>query len=402
LSGSLVVGEFDASGLTVDTRTGKVGGNWTELTKDAAKRLDHQTVAELCRCCGVELLRSGSKWSVWFCKECKRRVEELNRNAGACVVPIGRHTLMHGIGVTGDDAVRDPTLLKAFAAAASDFLGKQNHVSEWAHEIVRRNCATCALAGDNPVPISTYLEAVASQSRQAAFDAMCEWWRGFTQSDDNRTHVEVHGQRSLGHSLASAPSGSRKQLGKFGDGSSRVESKLRAAVLRLISAAGWACMAAILAGIASQASTDTSNRIEIVCVGLVVCKMSKVAFAETQTPWKAVANVSLAVFGISVLFGLAKPQPPDALQQAVLQWCQTLSEATLNRASIRVRVLHETGELPDQCVVIQNQGSRGFNGNAMFYALLILGTPTLVGALLSQERFSKFDAMMRERGRLKF
>jgi len=179
VSGRLVVGEFDVSGLTVDTRTGKVGGNWTELRQGAAKRLDHQTVAELCRCCGVELLRSGSKWSVWFCQECKRRVEALNKDADTCVVPIGRHTLMHGIGLPGADAVRDPALVVAFSAVVNDFVAKQTRVAEWASEIVKRNCASCALTGDQPVPIATYLEAVAHQSRHAAFDAMCDWWRSF-------------------------------------------------------------------------------------------------------------------------------------------------------------------------------------------------------------------------------
>lgn len=181
-SSLLVLGDFDVSGLTVDTHTGEVGGKWIELAEGAAKHLDHLTVAELCRCCGVELLRSGSKWSVWFCKECKPRVEDLNRNAGTCVVPIGRHTLMHGIGVRGADAVRDPVQLAAFAAAANDFMAKQDRLSQWASEIVKRNCARCALIGEQPIPMSTYLTAVAAQSREQAFRDMCEWWRDSHES----------------------------------------------------------------------------------------------------------------------------------------------------------------------------------------------------------------------------
>src|SRR3954453_18786742 len=51
-------------------------------------RGDFNTYAELCRCCGLELLASGSRWSVWFCKPCKDSVLRLNRSAGGCVIPI--------------------------------------------------------------------------------------------------------------------------------------------------------------------------------------------------------------------------------------------------------------------------------------------------------------------------
>ena len=35
---------------------------------------DFNTYAELCRCCGLVLIRSGSRWSVWFCASCKEAV----------------------------------------------------------------------------------------------------------------------------------------------------------------------------------------------------------------------------------------------------------------------------------------------------------------------------------------
>jgi hypothetical protein len=57
--------------------------------------------AHLCMCCRLELLPSGSRWSVWFCPECLGRVRELNARLGRYAVPIGRHSLMGGIGVPG-------------------------------------------------------------------------------------------------------------------------------------------------------------------------------------------------------------------------------------------------------------------------------------------------------------
>jgi hypothetical protein len=36
---------------------------------------DFNKLCELCYCCGAELVESGFESSVWFCTECKRRVE---------------------------------------------------------------------------------------------------------------------------------------------------------------------------------------------------------------------------------------------------------------------------------------------------------------------------------------
>ena len=57
----------------------------------------------LCECCSMVVLPSGSRWSVSFCEECKQRVDELNESVGRCVIPIGRHSLMNGVGVAGRD-----------------------------------------------------------------------------------------------------------------------------------------------------------------------------------------------------------------------------------------------------------------------------------------------------------
>jgi len=78
---------------------------------------DFNCYLELCRCCCVEPIRSGSRWSLFFCEECKARVFALNRALGRWVVPIGRHSAMHGILVRGDEAV-DPQVAERFVGAA--------------------------------------------------------------------------------------------------------------------------------------------------------------------------------------------------------------------------------------------------------------------------------------------
>jgi hypothetical protein len=39
---------------------------------------DFNKLVELCYCCGAELVESGFESSVWFCGECKERVEWLS------------------------------------------------------------------------------------------------------------------------------------------------------------------------------------------------------------------------------------------------------------------------------------------------------------------------------------
>ena len=88
---------------------------------------------ELCYCCGIEPIRSGSRWSVFFCGECAGRVMEFNRRHGHWVMPIGRHSTMHGVSLGESDPV-DPFVAKF--RGLSDAI---DHLDEWACLNVRRN-----------------------------------------------------------------------------------------------------------------------------------------------------------------------------------------------------------------------------------------------------------------------
>ncbi len=64
-------------------------------------RFDFNEHVHLCRCCRSYTLASGSRWSVWFCDACKGRVRLFNHGMGRTVIPIGRHSLMAGVGIEG-------------------------------------------------------------------------------------------------------------------------------------------------------------------------------------------------------------------------------------------------------------------------------------------------------------
>jgi hypothetical protein len=59
---------------------------------------DFPTPFEVCWYCQVEIIRSGSKWSTYFCEECRIEVMRVNdwlASVRLVVLPIGRHSLMH-------------------------------------------------------------------------------------------------------------------------------------------------------------------------------------------------------------------------------------------------------------------------------------------------------------------
>jgi hypothetical protein len=68
-------------------------------------RFDFNEHVHLCECCRAVALDSGSRWSVWFCKPCKDRVRLLNDRLGRVAIPIGRHSMMAGVGIAGPDLV---------------------------------------------------------------------------------------------------------------------------------------------------------------------------------------------------------------------------------------------------------------------------------------------------------
>ena len=67
---------------------------------------DYNEHLRLCMCCRGIALPSGSRWSVWFCGPCKDRVRLYNDRLGRVAIPIGRHSLMAGIGISGVELSR--------------------------------------------------------------------------------------------------------------------------------------------------------------------------------------------------------------------------------------------------------------------------------------------------------
>jgi hypothetical protein len=143
-------------------------------------RYDFNTYIELCRCCGIAPLRSGSRWSVFFCAECKERVFAFNRAHDGWVVPIGRHTAMHGIGfnpATQSDVTDFWADVTHFWVRMKGLFGAIHILDERARVCVAENLAALGFEPRQEVPLADYLEAAAGRIDKAErFEALVRYF----------------------------------------------------------------------------------------------------------------------------------------------------------------------------------------------------------------------------------
>ena len=134
---------------------------------------DYNERARLCDCCGRYVLRSGSRWSVWFCEACKERVRLLNQEFGFALIPIGRHSLMHGFGLQGEP---DEAQIARFVERFGDLARRMDVLhNDWKPEHLREELERLGLiakgeASPQEIPLATYLGAVAEEDRTSTVD----------------------------------------------------------------------------------------------------------------------------------------------------------------------------------------------------------------------------------------
>lgn len=136
------------------------------------KAYDYNTAIELCRCCAATTVRSGSRWSPFFCDAGKERVLAYNRVAGSAVIPIGRHSIMNGISLSGEDA-KSAVAQAAFEEGMANLFARIDRLTKWYRDRVR--AVVQSIPGEEAaVPLERYLEHVRARSERsdAAFDAL--------------------------------------------------------------------------------------------------------------------------------------------------------------------------------------------------------------------------------------
>ncbi len=123
--------------------------------------LDFNKLCELCYCRGSELVESGFESSVWFCDECRQRVEELNLASDRCVIPMGRF----------DSVDRDDAVVK---------------LHSWMRHISGVNAQARGFSEGDQVPLVRYLESLAARPiyKRRAFEQLCAFLR--IDADESR------------------------------------------------------------------------------------------------------------------------------------------------------------------------------------------------------------------------
>ena len=161
-------------------------------------RYDYNEKARLCDCCGRYVLRSGSRWSVWFCDECNQRVRALNGRLGFAHIPVGRHSLMNNFSLSGPAI--DEADIERFVER---FEGMSDHIDllsdQWKPTHIRSELERLGLTttdGSQPGAISlvTYLSVVAAEDQRSTVDHRLQAFLGLAERFKVRELVGPNGK----------------------------------------------------------------------------------------------------------------------------------------------------------------------------------------------------------------
>lgn len=123
---------------------------------------DLATVMVLCRCCALSTVPTRSRWAHFVCGPCRGRIVELNRTAGRLVIPIGYHSIVNGVSLSGARVA--PEALSAFSDQLLALFREQGGLWAWADRVVVSNLAHLGLPTASDVGLSEYLAAVGRSS----------------------------------------------------------------------------------------------------------------------------------------------------------------------------------------------------------------------------------------------
>ncbi len=140
------------------------------------QRDDFDCIIELCRCCSLVAVSSGSKWSTFQCLECLRRTERFNASAGRCVIPIGRYSLMNRVALVPDKP-SSIEKVESFLDACKGLWAMADRLGEWRAMCVRKNIEQLGLGSEPEIPLLDYLALNGGQREFKAncFAALLEW-----------------------------------------------------------------------------------------------------------------------------------------------------------------------------------------------------------------------------------
>lgn len=127
---------------------------------------------EICQCCGLEVIPSGSRWSSFFCRPCKEMILQFNQKAGKCVVPIGRHSMMNGIFLSYQD-IKNEGAIKDFVSGVNQTFSSMDIVHQNGATVTRNRIQQLRL-GSDPTAIKLLLKTEHIDRNQVKKEAVIE------------------------------------------------------------------------------------------------------------------------------------------------------------------------------------------------------------------------------------
>jgi len=147
-----------------------------EIKQEKWDGFDFNEMVMLCYCCGQKVLKSGSRWSVFFCEDCKKKVMELNQQFQRAIIPIGSHSLMNGIGLN-KDGIDNPQAIKEFHAKTNKMFASNEKLRKWTTQRLSNNFKV--LGYDDDVLLNDYIaKAAVVVDKSEAFGQMCDFLFG--------------------------------------------------------------------------------------------------------------------------------------------------------------------------------------------------------------------------------
>lgn len=184
-------GEFDGRGMKICMRCFYLYDTKPSLPRqlchchgrgeDRWPGYDYNEHTHLCECCAAETLPSGSRWSIWFCDDCKERVVSLNRRVGFALVPIGRHSVMNGVFIKGGKESAQSAKIDDFVKGMTSLFGRMDNLHEWRNLRINANLIRLGQPWEDDIDLDEYLRLLQASddpavSKSSAYEGLCDFF----------------------------------------------------------------------------------------------------------------------------------------------------------------------------------------------------------------------------------
>ena len=135
---------------------------------------DFNTSVEFCHCCSKALINTGSKFSSFYCDDCRKLVVEYNNQDGSVLIAMGRHSFMNGIKLGIPFSKKEET---QFTSNLNTFFKSVDLVQEWQKLSLFENLHDLGFRFTNDIALSYYDELIqkAESGKSVYFLRMLEF-----------------------------------------------------------------------------------------------------------------------------------------------------------------------------------------------------------------------------------